>query len=267
MSLSPLLRRYDQAILDLDGCVWVGERATPRAAEAIAAMREAGIAVAFVTNDPRSSAEQYVERLWRVGVRAAVSDVVTVGLATQALLAGLRPGLTAFVIGTEPFRRHVSDAGLKLLNGTDLGSRADIVVVAGTEDLVYDDLRQAVLALHRGAELYATGRDPTYPTAEGLWPGTGAILAAVEYATGRTAQIIGKPEPQLFATALERLGTGRTLVIGDRLDADIAAAGRAGLDSALVLTGGASAAEAQAAADPAPVAVADDLGVLVLGPA
>ena len=70
-------------------------------------------------------------------------------------------------------------------------------------------------------------RDPTYPQPDGLWPGTGAILAAVEYATGRTAEIVGKPEPQLFLTALDRLGEGRTLVVGDRVDADLAAAAAA----------------------------------------
>ena len=76
---------------------------------------------------------------------------------------------------------------------------------------------------------------------EGHWPGTGAMLAAVETASGRTAEIVGKPSPRLFQTALDRLGEGRTLVVGDRLDSDIAAADAAGLDGALVLTGGESA--------------------------
>ena len=125
-----------------------------------------------------------------------------------------------------------------MLNATDLASRAEVVVVAGTTDLVYDDLRNAVQAVLRGADLLATARDPTYPQPDGLWPGTGAILAAVEYATGRTAEIVGKPEPQLFLTALDRLGEGRTLVVGDRVGSDLAAAAAAGLDAALVLSGG-----------------------------
>jgi ribonucleotide monophosphatase NagD (HAD superfamily) len=98
---------------------------------------------------------------------------------------------------------------------------------------------------------------------EGLWPGTGAILAAVETATGARAKIVGKPEPQLFLTALDRLGDGKTLVVGDRLDADVAAAATAGLDAALVLTGETSADEARAAKEPAPVAVAANLAALV----
>jgi ribonucleotide monophosphatase NagD (HAD superfamily) len=123
----------------------------------------------------------------------------------------------------------------------------------------------AALALRRGAEFLATGRDPTYPMPDGLWPGTGAIVAALEYATERTAAIVGKPEPQLFMTALDRLGEGRTLVIGDRLDADVGAAAKARLDAALVLTGGTSAEEAAAAKDPKPLRVAANLRELVLG--
>jgi glycerol-1-phosphatase len=223
--LSPLAAQYDQFIIDLDGCVWIGDQPTPGAVEALRALREAGKRVAFATNDPRSTTEDYVTRLWKLGLKASLRDVVTVGGAVQHLLAETRSGRTAFVIGTAPLRRHVANAGLRLLNGTDLASRAEVVVVAGTEDLVYDDLRQASLAIRRGADFLATGRDPTYPQPDGLWPGTGAIVAAVEYATGRTANVVGKPQPQLLKTALDRLGDGRTLVVGDRVDTDLGGAG------------------------------------------
>ena len=266
MALSPLLRRYDQAILDLDGCVWVGEQPTPGAVDAIAALRDAGKSVAFVTNNPRRATEDYVQKLWAIGVKASIADVVTVGGAVQHLLAETRRGMTAFVIGTEALHRHVRQAGLKILNDTDLATRADLVVVAGTDDLVYDDLRVATLALHR-ADFVATSRDPTHPMPDGLWPGTGAVLAAIEYATGRTAAIVGKPEPQLMLTAIDRLGAGNTLVVGDRLDTDVAAAAKAGLDAALVLTGGTSREEAAVIGtdQPRPVAIADSLADLVLG--
>ena len=266
MPLSPLVRRYDQLILDLDGCVYVGDEAVPGAVEAVDGLRSAGKRVAFATNDPRHATEEYVTKLWGIGIRASLADVVTVGGAMQHLLSETRRGQTAFVIGTEPLLRHVADAGLRVLNGTDLASRAQVVVVGGTDDLVYDDLRHASLAVRRGADFLATGRDPTYPQPDGLWPGTGAILAAVEYATGRTAAIVGKPEPQLLLTALDRLGDGRTLVVGDRLDSDVAAAERVGLDAALVLTGGTTMEEATASKDadsPKPVAVAESLALLV----
>jgi glycerol-1-phosphatase len=263
--LSPLLQRYEQVILDLDGCVWVGPDPIPGSAEAIVALREAGKRVAFVTNDPRHAGEDFVRKLWGIGIQASLADVVTVGAAVQHLLAETRRGGAAFVIGTDAFRKHVADAGVRIVNNTDLASRAELVIVGGTDDIVYDDLKNAVLALRRGADFLATGRDPTYPMPDGLWPGTGAILAAVEVGSGREAAIVGKPEPQLFFTALDRLGDGRTLVIGDRLDADIAAAEKARLDAALVLTGGTSAEEAAAAKNPKPVAVADDLAALVSG--
>jgi glycerol 3-phosphatase-2 len=264
VALSSTVSRYDQLILDLDGCVWVGDRPVPGSVEAVAALREAGKRLAFATNDPRHAGEEYVAKLWGMGIQASLGDVVTVGGAMQHLLAETRRGRTAFVIGTGPMRRHVADAGLKVLNDTDLASRAELVVVGGTEDLAYADLRDATLAIRRGADFLATGRDPTYPQPDGLWPGTGAIVAALEYATGATAKIVGKPEPQLFMTALDRLGEGRTLVVGDRLDSDVAAAGRAGLEAALVLSGGTSAEEVDGA-EPKPVAVAETLAALVAG--
>jgi HAD superfamily hydrolase (TIGR01450 family) len=264
VTLSERIAPYDQLILDLDGCVWVGDEGTPSVAEALEALRAGGKRVAFATNDPRRPDEDYVTKLWSIGVRASLGDVVTVGGATQHFLHDHHAGRTAYVIGTDAVRRHVADAGLHVLNGTDLAARADVVVVAGTNRLDHDDLRLAMLALRRGGDLVATSRDPVYPTADGLAPGTGAIVAAVEYASGATATIVGKPETGLFETALDRLGEGRTLVVGDRLDADVAAAAAAGLDSALVLTGGTSAEEAAAAADPRPVIVADSLAALVL---
>ena len=263
MPLSAIASAYDQFILDLDGCVWIGDEPTPRAVEAVEALRDAGKHIAYATNDPRSATEDYVARLWKIGIRASVRDVVTVGGAVQHLLAETRSGRTAYVIGTEALRRHVTDAGLKVLNRTDLASRAEVVVVGGTEDLVYDDLRVASLAVRRGADFLATARDPTYPQPDGPWPGTGAILAAVEVASGRTAEVVGKPQPQLLLTALDRLGEGRTLVVGDRVDSDLAAAAAAELDAALVLSGGAGP-EALNGFKPEPVAVTETLADLLI---
>ena len=111
--------------------------------------------------------------------------------------------------------------------------------------------------------MIAAGRDATFPEQDGPSPGTGAIVAALEYATGQEAQIVGKPKPQMFQTALDRLGPGRALVVGDRIGSDLAGAAAAELDGALVLTGVTTRAQAQAASDPRPVAIADTLHALV----
>jgi HAD superfamily hydrolase (TIGR01450 family) len=263
VALSPLVDRYDQLIVDLDGCVWIGDEPVGGSVEAIERLRNAGKRVAFATNNSRRTGEDYVRKLWGMGIQASLADVVTVGGAMQHLLAETRRGMTAYVIGTEAMVRHVGDAGVKVLNATDLATRADVVIVSGTEDVTYEHLRIACLALRRGADFLATSRDPTYPMPDGLWPGTGALLAALETASDRAAAIVGKPEPQLFVTALERLGEGRTLVVGDRLASDVAAAGRAGLDAALVLTGESTAEEAARAPEPRPIAVAESLLALV----
>jgi HAD superfamily hydrolase (TIGR01450 family) len=265
VSLSPLVARYDQLIVDLDGCVWIGDQAVDGSVEAVELLRSSGKRVAFATNNSRRTGEDYVRKLWGLGIQASLRDVVTVGGAMQHVLAETRRGMSAFVIGTEAMTGHVADAGLKVMNNTDLATRVDLVVVSGTEDVSYADIRTAALALRRGADFLTTSRDPTYPMPDGLWPGTGALLAAVETASGRQAAIVGKPEPQLFVTAIERLGDGRTLVVGDRLDSDVEAAKRAKLDAALVLTGETTAEEAAAARDPKPVAVSDSLLTLVSG--
>ena len=265
MPLSPLLNDYDHVVLDLDGCVWVGDKCTRRAPEAISELRAAGKSLAFVTNDARRSPEEYVRKLWSLGIQASLEEVVTVGAAIQFVLADRNRGTGAYVIGSPAIFRHVSESGQRVLNGTKLAGSADVVVVAEHDDLRFTDLRPAIQALLGGAELIAAGRDRTFPTEDGPAPGTGALVAALEYATDRSASNVGKPNPEILRTALDRLGAGRTLVVGDRLDSDLAGAAAAGLDGAIVLTGSTSPAEAEAAEDPTPVAIADDLHSLLVG--
>lgn len=265
LTLSPLLAAYDQVILDLDGTVWVGGSATPRAPEAIGAIRSAGKRLAFVTNDGSHTPEEYVQRLWSIGCTAAVEEIVSVGSAVQFLLAERDPGASVFVIGSPAIFRHVSDAGHRIVNQTSQAEQAEIVVAVLHRDFNYAELLTATRALLAGAELISGGRDRNYPTRGGIAPGTGAIVAALEYATGATARSVGKPDPQVFRVALDRLGDGRTLVIGDHPKSDLGGAAAVGLDAALVLTGvTGSREEAQALRDPAPIAIGADLATLVL---
>jgi glycerol-1-phosphatase len=262
--VAPGLEPYDIFLLDLDGCVWVGDQPTPGAVEAVGALRAAGRRLGFVTNDARHGEDDFVRKLWGMGFRAAREEIVTAGGALQHVLAESGHA-TAFVIGSEAVHRHVTDAGLRILNHSDLADRADVVVVSGHDRFDFAELRGAVQAALRGADIWCTGRDATFPMPDGPWPATGSVVAAVEAATGMAARSVGKPEPQLFLTALDRIGPGRALVIGDRLDADMAGAQAAGLDGAVVLTGATSAAMARAA-DPAPAFIAGSLAELLLAP-
>jgi HAD superfamily hydrolase (TIGR01450 family) len=265
--VSSLVARYDHVLLDLDGNVWVGEQATAGAVAAVAALRAAGKGVAFVTNDAQLGGEEYVRKLWRLGFQASLEEVVTVAGALQFALAERFAGRSAVVIGSVAVHRHVEAAGLRIVNGTTFSKRADVVVVAGHERFDYAELREATQAALRGAFLIGANRDPTFPMPGGPWPGTGAVLAAVETACGRTGVTVGKPEAGLLLTALDRLGPGRALMVGDRVDADLAGAHAAGIDGAIVLTGVADRAAAEAAPKPGAVAIAERLATLVLAPA
>jgi HAD superfamily hydrolase (TIGR01450 family) len=265
-ALSALAELYNHFLLDLDGCVWIGDDLTPGAVVAVAELRRAGKRVVFITNNPRRSAEQFADKLRDLGIRVSAEDVVTAGGALQDALAARHRGATAVVIGSPAIHRHVRDAGLRIVNGSDGVARAQVVIVAGHDGFDYAELREATRALHGGAALLGATRDATFPMPGGRWPGSGAILAAVEVAGGTTAETFGKPAAGLFAAALNRLGPGRALVVGDQLDTDLAGAHAAGLDAAIVLSGTTRPEEAAAAQDPRPVAVAPTLADLLLGP-
>lgn len=264
MPLTPALVRYDHVLLDLDGCLWVGDEPLDGAVDAVAALRESGKGIAFLTNDVRHAPEEFVRKLWRLGFQASVDEVVTCGAALQFVLAERSERGAAFVIGSQALVDHVADAGMRIVNNTEFATRADLVVAGGHEGFDFRELRIATQAVLRGAELIGVTRDRTFPMPDGPWPGSGAILAAVEAATGQRAErTVGKPEPDMYAAARDRLGEGRYLAVGDRLDIDVEGARRAGIDSALVLTGIIGRAEAKASAPP-PTHVADSLAALVL---
>lgn len=228
---------YDGFLFDLDGVLWLGSEPIPGAAEAVTALIAAGKGAAFLTNNPRADAEDYAARLHREGIEVGPERVVTAGAVTAALAAAspaARHG--AYVIGTDSFKREVEEAGASLLDGEG-GEEAGVVVVSGHAGFDYGELRIGTAALLRGAELFATNRDPTMPMPGGLWPGTGSILAAVETASGASATVGGKPQRPIFERARALVSGSRVAMVGDRLDSDIEGAAAAGLETILVLTG------------------------------
>jgi glycerol-1-phosphatase len=254
---------FDGLLVDLDGVVWVGRELVPGSAEALRELLAAGMEVVFVTNNPGKPAAAYVERLRDAGIPVADDRVVTAGEAAASLaVERVGTGQTAFVIGAPAFHDTVAAAGLELLDG-EAGRAADVVLVSGHRGFDYEELLTATLALQRGAALFATSRDPTLPMPGGAWPGTGAVLAAVETASGATAEIGGKPEPHLFELARGRLGAAeRVGMVGDRISSDIEGGRRAGLETILVLSGATSRDEAESAS-PAPGHIVADLAGLL----
>jgi HAD superfamily hydrolase (TIGR01450 family) len=253
---------YDGFLIDLDGVVWIGRDPIPGAAETLRELSARDRGVVFVTNNPGRPAGVYASRLRDAGIEVEEGRVVTAGESTARLAAETAgAGATAFVIGAEAFREAVAAAGLEVLDGEE-ARRAAIVVVSGHRGFDYEELLTATLALQGGAKLVATSRDPTLPMPGGAWPGTGAVLAAVEAASGAAAAIGGKPERPLFELARERLGDARRVaMVGDRISSDIEGGHRAGLDTILVLSG-ATSRDQDAIADAADHVVDDLAGLL-----
>jgi 3-hydroxyisobutyrate dehydrogenase len=230
---------YDGLIVDLDGVIWLGGHPIDGAAAAIARLRARGARVLFLTNDPQSSRNEHAARLMSIGIPATADDVLTSASATARFLASQRQfqGRSALVIGSPALHEEIANAGFDLVP-PDEARRAEVVVVGGHERFDYAELRAATTAITAGAVLFATGRDAVFPTRDGPAPATGAILAAVETATGVTATVVGKPERFVFEIARETLREcDHVAVVGDNLASDIAGAKRSGLDAILVLTG------------------------------
>jgi HAD superfamily hydrolase (TIGR01450 family) len=270
-----LADRFDGLLIDLDGVVWIGREPVPGSAETLRALVEAGKRVVFVTNNPGKLPAAYAERLRELGVEVGGEQIVTAGIVV-ARLAGeaVGEGGGVFVIGAAPLKEMVAATGARLLEGEEAWE-AKAVVVSGHRGFDYEELVTAKRALERGAALLATSHDPTMPYPGGELPGTGAILAAVETASGRRAEIAGKPERHLFEMAIEVLRGSfvrdsrtkeprklRVAMIGDRISSDIAGGRAAGLETILVLSGTTSREEA-AAASPAPDFVLESLSGLL----
>jgi HAD superfamily hydrolase (TIGR01450 family) len=258
-----LADQFDGFLVDLDGVVWVGRAMVPGSVEALRELIGSGKEIVFVTNNPARAPEVYVERLREAGVAVGDGRVVTAGTVTARLAAEqLGERRKVFVIGAPGFKDTAREAGLELLEGEE-ACGADGVLVSGHREFDYAELLTATLALQDDAKLFATSRDPTLPMPGGAWPGTGAILAAVETASGATAEIGGKPERHLFEQARGLIpGAERVAMVGDRLASDIEGGRRAGLETILVLSGASTRAEGEGAETP-PDHVLEDLSGLL----
>lgn len=261
-----LADRFDGFLIDLDGVVWIGREPVPGSAETLQDLLAADKSLVFVTNNPGRHPAAYARRLQEMGVEVGAERVVTAGmvvarLAGEAALAAGAGG-SAFVIGGPALKEMVAATGARLLEG-EPAEEAGVVVVSGHRGFDYAELVTAKRALDRGASLFATSHDPTMPYPGGELPGTGSILAAVETASARRAEIAGKPERHLFEMAVEAVGVeGPAAMVGDRLSSDIAGGAAAGLETILVLSG-TTTREQAAAAEPAPDFVLDDLAGLL----
>ncbi len=229
------LDRHDAVLLDLDGVVYRGDRVLPGVPEAVHAIRER-VPILFLTNNSGRTPQDVADRLRAMGVPAQAEEVLTSALATAAMLRREgHSGLTAFVIGERGIREALAGAGVRIVDGH--ADRADLVVVGWDRTADYAKLRTAALLVQRGARLIATNPDTSYPAPDGLWPGAGALLAAVTTTTGADPQIVGKPMRPMFDAALEATGARDPLMVGDRLDTDVSGAAALGWETLLVFSG------------------------------
>lgn len=256
-----LAERYDCILFDLDGVLYRGDEPVPSAPATLSALRVRGVQPIFLTNNSARTPEQVADKLRGIGISADPGEVVTSALATAELLSE-RGGGRAFVIGQDGVREALTAAGLEVLDGEP--EAADLVVVGFDGGVTYAKFKIACLLVQRGARLVATNADASYPAADGLWPGAGALLSVVTTTTGAVPEIVGKPFAPLFEAGLRRGGGGRPLVVGDRLDTDIEGAARLGWDTMLVLTGVSSRAEVEVTGI-RPTTIAEDVSALLEG--
>ena len=253
---------YDAFLFDLDGVLYRDSEPVPLAAEAVARLRAMTKRVAFVTNNSGRTPEAVAARLGHVGIPADVEEIETSALVTAELLVA-RGVSEAFVIGEEGILQALQAKGIVIVDRH--AKSVEVVVVGWDRNVDYAKLRTASLLVERGASLVATNADASFPAPDGNWPGAGALLAAIETTTGVRAEVVGKPHAPVLRAALGRAGGGKPLVVGDRLDTDIAGALGLGWDSLLVLTG-ISRREDIAASSITPTFVAEDLSALFAPP-
>jgi len=227
---------YRGWLLDLDGTVYLGEQLIPGAAEAIAALRGAGRRVAFLSNKPLQTRDDYAAKLTRLGVPAAADEVINSSLVLARHLRALDPGAPVYVIGEPPMQAEMAAHGFEVRND----ERVRWVVIAFDRTFTYAKLNTALQAVRGGARLIATNPDRTCPVEGGEIPDCAGMIAAVEAVTNTKVEtIVGKPSPIMLEVALRALGcvAHESVIVGDRVETDIAMGKQLGLATILVLSG------------------------------
>ncbi|MEP6895190.1 MAG: HAD-IIA family hydrolase [Chloroflexota bacterium] len=226
-------------ILDMDGVIWRADAPIGNLAEIFTRIEARGLKYVFATNNGTKTPEQYMERLAEFGVHVQPSQVVTSALGVAFMLAQKYPkGTKIFMIGEEGIRVALQEKGFEVLSVSN-ATEAEVVVMGIDREITFDKMREATLLIRSGIPFYATNPDKTFPTPRGEIPGAGAWISVITTATDVEPIVAGKPFPYMMELSLEILGTKKdeTLVVGDRLETDIAAGQTAGCPTALVLSG------------------------------
>ncbi|MEU2348578.1 HAD-IIA family hydrolase [Modestobacter sp. NPDC049651] len=262
-SSQPPARVHDVALLDLDGVVYVGPAAVPGVPAALAAAREAGMRLGFVTNNAARTPQQVAAHLTELGVPAVPEDVITSSQAAASVVAErFGAGAPVLPVGGPGVAAALTAAGLRVVDSAE--DRPVAVVQGYGPQVGWAQLAEAVVAVRGGARHVATNVDATIPSPRGVLPGNGALVGVVRDVTGQDPLVTGKPDPAMHAECVRRTGAERPLVVGDRLDTDIEGARRAGAPSLLVFSG-VTTPEALLAAGPVhrPDLIAADAGGLL----
>ena len=231
--MGTLAQQYDCLLLDLDGTVFRGHELTEGAADSL---DKAPGRKLFVTNNASRSADEVADHLRDIGLKATAEDVVTSAQSAAHVLAGqLAPESRVLVVGTDSLADEIAAVGLRPVRLFE--DKPHAVVQGHSTETGWINLAEAALAIRDGALWVAANVDATLPTERGLLPGNGSMVAALKAATEAEPQVAGKPSPTLITDALARGDFRAPLVVGDRLNTDIAGANAAGLPSLMVLSG------------------------------
>jgi 4-nitrophenyl phosphatase len=244
----------------MDGVLYRGSEPIPGAPEAVKRLRDNGVRILFCTNNSSQTVEQYIEKLNSMEIDVTPDDILTSAVVTTEVLK--ERGLIrkrAFIIGGPGMRAVARDAELEIAT---TGTGAEVVLVGWDKNFDYQAMQHAADAVRGGAVFIASNADATFPAPEGPLPGAGAILASIEVAAGRRAEVLGKPHRPMTDAIVTRLATtGRIAAVGDRPDTDLAGAFEMGWMTILVLSGVTSREQA-ASLDPAPDLIVDSIADL-----